>query len=82
MKAEAGAELACRGHNYDLPAGDNAIPRGVVSYYATVALAVAATAGDWLARIEALVQQDIQTDRLPGFYRPNLHVLGSSEQRT
>lgn len=79
MKALPGAELACRGHNFDLPVGDNALPRGVVSYYATASLAGATTLGDWLTRIQALVQRDVQAGSLPGFYRPDLHVLGDSD---
>jgi len=80
MKASPGAELACRGHNYDLPVGDNAVPRGVVSYYATATLAGATTLGDWHARIETLVQQDFQAGKLPRFCLPDLHVLGDSGQ--
>ena len=80
MKALPGAELACRGHNYDLPVGDKALPRGVISYYATVALTDATTVGDWLNRIGALVQRDVQAGSLPWFYRPDLHVLGDVDQ--
>ncbi len=82
MKAAPGAELACRARN--LPAAHPAAPRGVISTYATLALAEATTVGDWLARIEALVQADVQADvqagRLPAFYRPELCVLGDATQ--
>ena len=74
MKAQPGAELACRAHN--LPPDHPAQPRGVISYFATAALATAATVGDWLARIEALVQLDVEANLLPTFYRPDLCVLG------
>jgi hypothetical protein len=74
MKAPPGAELTCRAHN--LPPDHPAQPRGVISYFATAALAEAATLGDWLARIEALVQLDIEANLLPAFYRPDLWVLG------
>ena len=74
MKAAPGAELTCRAHN--LPPEHPAGPRGVISYYATLALAEAATLGDWLARIEALVAQDVQARLLRPFYRPDLCVLG------
>jgi len=80
MKALPGAELACRGHNYDLPVGDNAMPRGIVSYYATATLAGATTLGDWLTRIESLVKQDAQAGRLPVFFRPDLQLLGDSDR--
>ena len=74
MKAQPGAELACRAHN--LPPDHPAQPRGVISYFATAALATAATVGDWLARIEALVQLDVEANLLPTFYRPDLCMLG------
>ena len=57
---------------------DPARPRGVTSYFATLALAEATTLGDWLARIEALIMQDVQAGRLPAFYRPELCVLGDT----
>lgn len=73
MRAAPGAELACRAHN--LPAQHPAAPRGVISYYATAALASAATLADWLARSAALVQEDVRAGRLPLFYRPQLGIL-------
>ena len=76
MKAQPGAELACRAHK--LPPDHPAQPRGVVSYFATAALAEATTLGDWLARIEALVQLDVEAELLPIFYRPDLRLLGDS----
>ena len=78
MKAAPGAELACRAHN--LPATHPAAPRGVISHYATLALAEAATVADWLAAIEAIVQADFTAGRLSPFYRPHLHLLGDGGQ--
>ena len=77
MKAAPGAELTCRAHN--LPEAHPAQPRGIISYYATLALAAATTVDDWLARIEALVQEDVRAGRLPPFYRPCLYVLGEGK---
>jgi hypothetical protein len=78
MKAAPGAELACRAHN--LPQSHPAQPRGVISYYATLALPGTATAGDWLAHIETLAQEDAKAGRLQPFYRPELQVLGDACQ--
>ena len=78
MKAQPGAELACRAHN--LPEAHPAQPRGIISYYATLALAAATTVENWLARIEAPVQEDVRADRLPPFYRRHLRVLGEGAQ--
>jgi len=58
-----------------------AAPRGVISHFATLALARAVTAGDWLAGIETIVQQEVRANRLPSFYRPHLAVLGDVNRR-
>jgi hypothetical protein len=80
MRALPGAELACRARNYDLPAGQHAVPHGVISYYAAATLAEASTVGDWLACIETTAQQDVQAGKLPPLYRPELYVLGDSNR--
>ncbi|MEZ4727469.1 MAG: hypothetical protein R3E79_10075 [Caldilineaceae bacterium] len=80
MRAQPGAELTCQGHNYDLPPGTGTQSRGVLSYYATATLPTAQTMGDWLAQIEKQVQQDGAMGTLPAFYRPNLQLLGDSDQ--
>ena len=77
MKAAPGAELTCRAHNLPLDHPDQ--PRGIISYYATRALAAATTVDNWLARIEALVQEDVRAGLLPPFYRPCLYVLGEGK---
>jgi hypothetical protein len=62
MKARAGKELECRTDN--LPKEHPAQPHGVISYYATLALAEATTMDDWLARTEALIREDVDAHRL------------------
>lgn len=74
-----GEELTCRARN--LPPRHPAQPRGVISYYAAAALATAETIGDWLTGIEALVQQDVQANRLSPFFHPHLAVLGDADRR-
>ncbi|MGB4975444.1 MAG: hypothetical protein WBR35_01770 [Anaerolineae bacterium] len=61
-------------------AGTPGRARGVISHYATLALAEATTAGDWLTRSEALMQADVQAGKVPPFYRPELQVLGADNQ--
>jgi hypothetical protein len=78
MKAAPGTELACRAHN--LPATHPDGPRGVISYFTTLALFDATTVGDWLARTEALMRADVRAGKLPPFYRPELQVLGADNQ--
>jgi hypothetical protein len=80
MRTQPGAELTCTGHNYNLPPGDAAQRRGVLSYYATAALPAARSVADWLARIESQMQQDVEAGHLPVFYRPQLQLLGDGDQ--
>jgi len=80
MRTQPGAELTCSGHNYNLPPGDAAQRRGVLSYYATAALPAAHSLADWLARIESHRQRDMDAGHLPAFYRPQLQILGDGEQ--
>lgn len=79
MQALPGAELACRAHN--LPATHPAAPRGIISYYATSALAGVVAVSDWLAGIAALAQEDALAGRLPPFYRPHLAAPGDADRR-
>lgn len=78
MKALPGEELVCHAHN--LPKEHPEQPRGIISYYATTALANAGTVVDWLDRIDALIKQDVQTGLLPRINKPNLQLLGESQQ--
>ena len=75
-----GAELTCKGHNFTLPPGAGAQRRGVLSYYATAALPEADSLADWLARIEAHIQQDVDAGHLPALYRPQLQLLGNGQK--
>ena len=80
LRTHPGAELTCKGHNYNLPPGDAAQRRGVLSYYATAALPAADSMTDWLVRIESQVQRDVEAGHLPLFYQPQLQLLGEGEQ--
>ena len=76
MRAEPGAELACRAQSYRFPHPGGLRERGVISYYATRALPPATTLAAWLRRIQADVRADLQSGRLPRFYAPSLQILG------
>ena len=69
MKAEAGAELTCRAHNYHFEHAGSPQERGVISYYAGQTLAQATTFAAWLQHIEALSSTDFREERLPWFYQ-------------
>ena len=78
LRSEPGAELTCRAHN--LPLSHPAQPRGIISYYATTSLRQAQSMGEWLARIEGLIQHDVDAGHLPPFYQPRLQLLGDGDQ--
>jgi hypothetical protein len=81
MKAEPGAELACRARNYHFEHAESPQERGVISYYAGQTLAQATTFAAWLQRIEALSSADFQGGHLPWFYQPSLQLLGHAASR-
>jgi hypothetical protein len=81
MKAEPGAELACRARNYRFEHQGHSQERGVISYYAGQTLAQATTFAAWLQRIEALSSVDLQEERLSWFYQPSLQLLGPAMAR-
>ena len=81
MKAEPGAELACRARNYHFEHLGSAQERGVISYYAGQTLAQATTFAAWLQRIEALASAEVQGGRLPWLYQPSLQLLGDAASR-
>jgi len=81
MKAEPGAELACRARNYHFEHAGISQERGVISYYAGQTLAHATTVAAWLQRIEALSSADFQGGRLPWFYQLSLQLLGHAASR-
>ncbi len=81
MKAEPGAELTCRAHNYHFEHAGSPQERGVISYYAGQTLAQATTFAAWLQRIEALSSADFHGGRLPWFYQLSLQLLGYAASR-
>ena len=81
MKAEPGAELACRARNYHFEHAGISQERGVISYYAGQTLAHATTVAAWLQRIEALSSADFHGGRLPWFYQLSLQLLGHAASR-
>jgi hypothetical protein len=81
MKAEPGAELTCRAHNYPFEHAGSPQERGVISYYAEQTLAQATTVAAWLQRIEALSSADFHGGRLPWFYQLSLQLLGHAASR-
>lgn len=76
MRAEDGAELACRAHEKDFDDGGMPVSRGVISYYAAATLAEATTLRSWQQSIEEMIQADAARGRLTPFYQPTLQVTG------
>jgi hypothetical protein len=81
MKADPGADLACRARNYRFAHDTGQRERGVISYYAAHTLPQATTLGSWLRLIETRSGADHREGRLPWVYQPSLQVLGPSSTR-
>ncbi|MCB0253819.1 MAG: hypothetical protein KDI55_08830 [Anaerolineae bacterium] len=79
QKAAPGAELACRALNGTFLQDGTPVERGVMSYYATRALASAATMAEWLDAMERLAARDLATGRLAANLKPALVLLGLSD---
>ena len=76
MKAEPGAELACRARNHKFEYGGRTVEHGVVSYYASRSFPQATTMASWLALIDAAGTADLRTGRLPSFLQVSLGIVG------
>ena len=81
MKAESGAELACRARTYRFEYDSRQHEHGIISYYALQTLARATTMESWLQQIEIMSSADLHEDRLPWFFQPFLKILGPSTTR-
>ncbi len=67
--AAPGEEMTCRAQNRPFATGAGAEEeRGVVSFYALQALAVAQTTEDWSQRTTALCRADVEAGRLPASF--------------
>jgi hypothetical protein len=77
MKAQEGAELMCRAHNYRFNENGTLINRGVISYYAARTLPKSTTVKDWLGLIDSLSTSDVKEGRLKQMYQPSLKIIGN-----
>jgi hypothetical protein len=80
QKAAPGAELTCQAKLYAFRINGVAVPRGVISYYAALALEQATTAEDWLRKTLALCHADIQRGELPAQLGLSLTLTGAASQ--
>lgn len=81
LKAEPGAELACRALDHRFEDDGAAVERGVISYYATETLPRATTVASWVALIEAAASADVRRGRITPFHQPALQVVGDAALR-
>jgi hypothetical protein len=79
MKAQPGAELSCRAHNYRFDHNGTKLERGVISYYAAKTLPRITTAESWLELISELSSSDLRRGSLKPSYQPSLQILGNQE---
>ena len=76
MKAEPGAEFACRARNHQFEYGGRRVEHGVISYYASRTLPQATSVGAWLQQIDRMASDDLAAGRLPAFLQLSLRILG------
>jgi hypothetical protein len=72
MRADPGAELACKAMNFKV--GDT--DRGILSFYAVQSLPAADTMESWLSLTEAAIAEGGRKGLLKQFETPSLQLLG------
>jgi hypothetical protein len=81
LKAGPGEDLICRAPNSRFKVNGAVQEGGVVSHYASLALAKATTAEEWLKETIALCEADVKQERLPEHLRLKLSIAGKPDQR-
>ena len=77
MRAPAGFELTCRALNHSF----GQVERGVLSYFAGIALPPAQNMDAWCAELQRLVDSDAVAGLLPETHHRTFEVLGDGESR-
>jgi hypothetical protein len=81
LKAPPGQDLTCRAQNHKFKVGDSVQERGVVTHYASQALAKATTVDEWLKETIALSNADVQQKQLPEHLGLSLAIAGQADRR-
>lgn len=78
--AKPGRELLCRAQNAKFTIDGKETERGVMSYYATLALEEADTVEDWVRRADRLCHADVERQKLSKMLRLSLRAAGEETQ--
>ena len=81
QRAEPGGDLACRALDHHFEEDGATVHRGVISYYATGALAQAGTIGSWMSAMDRAAQDDLRRGRITSFHLPSLQIAGDATAR-
>jgi hypothetical protein len=71
-------ELECRAFSLPFNQNGEKVDRGVISYYAALTLARAASVKDWLALINEKAGIDVQQKKLTLIRQPKLKMIGDA----
>jgi hypothetical protein len=77
-KSQPGEELTCTTREHTFEQQETPVKHGVMSYYASQALAQATSIESLLKLIDQIAEQDIKFSRLPKLYLPSLQILGNA----
>ena len=80
LQARPGQELVCYAYVHRFTVNGAVLERGVLSDYASLALAKAVTTEEWVRETAARAKADVERKRLPSQYRLALTVAGKPQQ--
>jgi len=78
MKAEPGAELACRAYEMDIDMDGKPICRGIISYYAALTMEKATDMHSWIDLIEQISGEDLAQNTIKLHQKPMLQLCGDA----
>lgn len=79
MKSQLGEELTCTARDHIFKQEGKLLKQGIMSYYASQALAGATSVKSWLKLIYQLSKQDVKFGQLPESYLPSLQISGNAK---
>lgn len=71
-------ELSCFAFSGGFIQNGEEISRGVISYYASLTLPMAANVKDWLRLIDEQAKTDVQQKKLTSIRQPKLKIIGDA----
>lgn len=81
MKAESGAELACKARSNHFEDDGRWMERGVISHYASRMLAQATTVESWVQLMNDSSESDLKKGFITPLHKPALQFIGDPAVR-